>query len=177
MPESSEPTIGAYEPLPAAYRKPDHRAAEVARWVARAICAEISGVEVEHVGSTSVSGCGGEGIVDLAILAPAERHSDVASALDRLGFRPVVRNAEGAVRPLRSGSVRHADEVFRLHVYLFAPDAPEVDRLQFFRTCLRADPDLLKAYMACKRSIISGGTTDPAGYDRAKGAFIDEVLR
>jgi len=49
--------------------------------------------------------------------------------------------------------------------------------MPFFPACLRADPDLVKAYVARKREIIASGVTDSLDYCYAKGEFITEVLR
>ena len=45
-----------------------------------------------------------------------------------------------------------------------------------FRACLRADPELMKAYVAQKRKIIASGITDSLEYCYAKGEFIKAVL-
>ena len=62
-----------------------------------------------------------------------------------------------------------------IHVHVIPADSPEVDELRLFRTCLRADPDLVKLYVARKREIIASGVTDSLDYCCAKGAFIKEV--
>jgi GrpB-like predicted nucleotidyltransferase (UPF0157 family) len=48
--------------------------------------------------------------------------------------------------------------------------------MRFFRTCLRADPDLLKLYVARKQEIIASGLTDSLDYCHAKREFMKEVL-
>ena len=65
-----DPVIGAYEDHPAACHEYDPRSAEVARKVAALIEPHLPGAWVEHVGSTSVTGCAGKGVVDLMLLYP-----------------------------------------------------------------------------------------------------------
>ena len=79
-------------------------------------------------------------------------------------------------RPMRVGSLVHDGEMFLLHVHAIPETSPEVDEMRFFRACLRADPDLVKAYVARKREIIASGVTDSLDYCHAKGEFIREVL-
>lgn len=67
MPEPDHPIIGPYEPRPAVCRDYDPRAALVAGKIAVLIHDHLPQVQVEHVGSTSVRGCAGKGIVDLMI--------------------------------------------------------------------------------------------------------------
>ena len=65
-----ERIIGPYEGRKAVCRVYDHRAAEVAQRVATSIQIHLPGVTVEHIGSTSVPGCAGKGIVDLMLVYP-----------------------------------------------------------------------------------------------------------
>jgi len=74
------------------------------------------------------------------------------------------------------GSLPFEGEVFQLHVYIIPADSPEADDMRFFRTCMRADPELLKAYVARKREIVSDGITDAAAYVREKSKFIQAML-
>ena len=62
--------IGPYEERPAVCRDFDPRAVHVARWVAESIGSHLPGAHVEHIGSTSVAGCAGKGIVDLMLVYP-----------------------------------------------------------------------------------------------------------
>ena len=177
MPDPVQPLIGPYESRPAVCRDYDPRAANVARLVAAMIRDDLPQVQVEHVGSTSVFGCAGKEIVDLMIPVPDGEMENVKEILDRLGFqRQTNRDPFPEDRPLRVGSLVHDGEVFLLHVHVIPANSPEIDDLRFFRTCLRADPDLLNAYVARKREIIASGVTDSLDYCRIKGEFIKEVL-
>ena len=77
---------------------------------------------------------------------------------------------------MRVGAWDHDGETFLLHVHVIPADSPEVDEMRFFRTCLRGDPELARAYVARKRRILDSGVTDRLEYVRQKGEFIKEVL-
>jgi GrpB-like predicted nucleotidyltransferase (UPF0157 family) len=172
-----QPVIGPYVSRPAVCRDYDPRAAEVARRVAALVCEHLPQIRVEHVGSTAVPGCAGKGVVDFLIAVADGELEQVKELLDRLGFQGRIGPAPfPETRPLRAGSFVHNGETFLLHVYVIPASAPEVDEMRFFRTCLRADPELLKAYVARKREIIAGGVTDSLDYCRLKGEFIKQVL-
>jgi GrpB-like predicted nucleotidyltransferase (UPF0157 family) len=173
-----QPLIGPYENHPATCRDYDPRAAEVARLVGAAIYAHFPQVRVEHVGSTSVPGCAGKGIVDLMIAVRDDEEMELVKALlDRLGFQKQVgREPFPETRPMRVGSWGHDGETFLLHVHVIPASSPEVEETRFFRTCLRADRELLKAYVAKKRDILASGVTDSLEYRRIKGDFIKQVL-
>ena len=63
--EHVQPVIGSYANRPAVCLDYDRRAAEVARLLAALVGEHLPQVCVEHVGSTSVPGCAGKGIVPL----------------------------------------------------------------------------------------------------------------
>ena len=65
-----ERIIGPYENRQAVCQEYDRRAVEVAQRVAVSIRPHLPGVTVEHIGSTSVPGCAGKGIVDLMLVYP-----------------------------------------------------------------------------------------------------------
>jgi len=154
----------------------DPRAALVAGKIAVMISKHLREVRAEHVGSTSVPGCAGKDIVDLMIAVPDGEMENVKEQLDRLGFQPQGgRDPFPEDRPMRVGSVLHDGKTFLLHVHVIAA-SPEVDDMRFFRACLRADPDLVRAYVARKREIIASGVTDSLEYCRLKGEFVKEML-
>lgn len=122
-------------------------------------------------------GCAGKGIVDLMIAVPDGQMDEVKRLLDRLGFqRQTSRDPFPEDRPMRVGSLVHDGETFLLHAHVIPAGSPEVDATRFFRACLRADPELVKAYVARKREIIAAGVTDSLDYFHAKGEFIRQVL-
>ena len=169
--------IGPYESRSAVCRDYDPRAAAVARQVAALLRDQLPQLQVEHIGSTSVPGCAGKGIVDLMIPAADGEREQVKQLLDQLGFqRQTTPDPFPEDRPMRVGSLVFEGETFLLHVHVIPANSPEIDEIRFFRICLRSDPELLKAYVARKREIIASGVTDPLAYCSEKGKFIREVL-
>lgn len=172
-----QPVIGPYSAQPAVCRPHDPRAAEVARQVASLIATWLPQAHAEHVGSTAVPKCPGKGIVDLMITVANCDKEQVKQLLDRLGFqRQTGPEAFPDDRPMLLGSFAHVGEEFQLHVHVIPADSPEVEQMRFFRACLRADPELLRAYVARKKQILASGVTDSLEYCRLKGEFIREVL-
>jgi GrpB-like predicted nucleotidyltransferase (UPF0157 family) len=173
----AEPPIGPYERRPAACRDYDPRAAEVARRVGSLIEARLPGIVVEHVGSTAVPGCPGKGVVDLMVLYPPGRLAGARDGLDALGFqRQAGPDPWPEDRPMRVGSLGHDGDRFLLHAHVLAAGSAEVAGLRAFRDRLRADPDLVARYVACKRAILASGVTDPVAYSVRKGRFVEGVL-
>jgi GrpB-like predicted nucleotidyltransferase (UPF0157 family) len=177
MPAPIQSVIGSYTVRPAVCREYDPRAVDVARHIATLVSTHLPYVGVEHVGSTAVPGCAGKGIVDLMIPVRDGEMQQVKELLDGLGFqRQTGQNPFPEDRPMRTGSRTHDGEIFLLHVHVIPANSPEVEEMRFFRACLRADPELRKAYVARKREIIASGITDSSEYCRLKGEFLKQVL-
>jgi len=175
--EHVQPVITAYENRPAVCQEHDPRAATVARLVAAEIFGHLPQVCAEHIGSTAVGGCAGTGIVDVMIPVSDGEMENVNGLLDRLGFqRQTSRDSFPEDRPMLVGACDYDGETFLLHIHVIPANSAEVEEMRFFRACLRADPDLLKLYVARKQQIIAGGVTDSFDYCQAKGEFIKEVL-
>ncbi|QRK10816.1 GrpB family protein [Archangium violaceum] len=79
--------IGPYVRETVACRPYDARVVEVARRVGEAVREHLPEVMVEHVGSTSVPGCEGKGVVDLMIPVEPGQLEPVKALLDALGFQ------------------------------------------------------------------------------------------
>jgi GrpB-like predicted nucleotidyltransferase (UPF0157 family) len=177
MCDPSEQAIGPYECRPAVCRDYDPRTAAIARRVIGIISSGLPQVHAEHIGSTAVPGCAGKGIVDLMIPVLDGELELVKQILERLGFqRQPGPNPFPEDRPMRVGSWREDGETFLLHVHVVPANSPEVEAIRFFRACLRADPELRKAYVKHKQKIIAGGITDSLEYCKAQGEFLKAVL-
>ena len=112
-----------------------------------------------------------------SISVPDGEMENVKELLDRLGFqRQTGPEPFPEDRPMRVGSLTHEGETFLLHVHVIPAASPEVEEMRFLRACLRADSELMKAYVAQKRKIIAGGVTDSLEYCKAKGEFLKMVL-
>src|SRR6266581_1676180 len=170
--------ILAYFSTPAEFRAYDPRVTEVARLLRDAIRGVEPRLQVEHIGSTSVPGCGGKGIIDLAILYPGELLARARAVLDGLGFQkqggpePFPKS-----RPMRVGCVENYGRPFRIHAHVIALESEEHGELVWFRETLRADSALRQSYEERKRAILASGIQDPLEYCKAKGVFITDALK
>lgn len=175
------PPIGPYVYLPAVCKDWDPRAPEVARRVAALIAERMPEAVAEHVGSSSVPGCAGKGVIDLMILYPTGRLQDVKDTLAALGFQPQSNplnpNPFPEDRPLRIGAIEHEGTRYRIHAHVVVPGSEEIAELRRFRDRLRADPELLADYVARKREIIASGVTVSHEYAEVKGDFVQRALR
>jgi len=167
-----------YLSIPAEFRAYDPEAKEIARLLREAIQGVEPRLQVEHVGSTSVPGCGGKGIIDLAVLYPEYLLAGARAVLDGLGFQkqggpePFPEN-----RPMRVGCLEHDGRPFRIHAHVIALNSEEHGELVWFRETLRRDSVLRQSYEERKRAILAMGIQDSIEYCKAKGAFITNALK
>src|SRR5579859_4042069 len=181
--QGSVDPIGKLEILPythhsASYHEWDPRTPIVASLLIRAIEADIPEVTVEHVGSTSIPGCGGKGIIDLMLVYPEGGLESARDALDRSGFQHQAgRDPFPEDRPMRVGAVQYDGVEFRTHVHVIAADSHEVAEFRAFRDALLGSPELVDAYVARKREILAAGITDSLDYTHEKSPFCQDVLR
>lgn len=169
--------IAPYLPLPPACHEYDPMAAEVAERVAQEITSLLPQVTVEHIGSTAVPGCAGKGVVDMMVLYPDGQLEAVKESLQTLGFqRQTIGHLHPEGRPMRVGTLQYQGRTFRLHVHVIAASSEEVAAIRGFRERLCADPELMAAYVARKKAILSAGVNDCLKYTQMKSVFVQEVL-
>ena len=177
MPSSIATPIVPYQKQPVEFQEYDPLAPEAAQYVIDIIQKQISGVTVEHIGSTAVPGCSGRGVIDLMILYAHESIEPILTGLDRLGFQWIQRlNALPDEWPKGAGAVYYQDRLFRLHIHVQPADHPSVAEKRAFRDRLRSDPEFLIAYMARKQAILATGMVDPIEYTAAKAGFVHQAL-
>lgn len=169
--------VKTYGRVPLVCNDWDPQAPVVAAALIEAIRQREPRLTVEHVGSSSVSGCAGKGVIDLMVVYDTGDLELAKRALDDLGFQPqTARDRFPEDRPMRVGTVRHEDTAFPVHAHVIAGHSSEIDEMRGFRDRLRSDPDLVARYVARKQAIISGGISDPARYTQAKGAFVEKEM-
>jgi GrpB-like predicted nucleotidyltransferase (UPF0157 family) len=134
-------------------------------------------VRVEHIGSTSVPGCAGKGIIDLLLMYRAGMLELAREGLDQLGFqRQGGTDPFPESRPMRVASVEHVGRRYCVHVHVVENGSDEARDLLKFRDLLRCNEGLLRAYEMEKRAILARGICKSTDYSQAKGKFIHRVL-
>jgi len=164
--------IEHYGNLPAVLLPYDPHAPEVAERVSRLIVDFSPQLSVEHIGSTSIPGAAGKGVIDLMVLYPDGGLAGARDTLAALGFqRQTTRDPFPEDRPMRTGAITHRGVRYLLHAHVLPRSGDESNQLRAFRDRLRSDPEELARYVAFKRDILARGIVDTVAYAEAKGAF------
>jgi len=150
---------------------------EVAAHVIALIEARCPDLHVEHIGSTSVPGLPGKGIIDLGTEADPDEIPMITAAMYELGFGPQPGPAPWPpTRPMHVGAYAYDGDEFRIHFHVH-PRGGDLAKDLRFRDALRADPALVAGYATVKQQIVdaAGGPLDGVVYQEAKGGWILDV--
>jgi GrpB-like predicted nucleotidyltransferase (UPF0157 family) len=139
MTAASKPPIGLYRRAPVEVHQADPHAPEAARRLIALIATRWPGIPAEHVGSSSVAGLAGKGIIDLLLPADPADIPAVTQALLELGFQHQLPAVFPASRPMLWGALCHGPTDYRVHVHVVPASSPEVTAMRGFRDALRAD--------------------------------------
>jgi len=172
--QSGARPIGRYERKPVAVGPWDPRAPEVAALVIAFVEACRPDLHLEHIGSTSVPGLPGKGIVDLATETDSDAIPGVVADLYEVGFGPQPGpDPWPPTRPMLVGSYSLDGQEFRIHLHIQPVGGDFAIDIEF-RDALRADPALAADYARVKAEIVDGadGPLDGVVYQDAKGGWI-----
>lgn len=169
--------IGPYERLAAEVHEWDPRTVEVAGRVNDLVRARRPDLFVEHIGSTSVPGLPGKGIVDLSIETEPADIPGVVAMLYELGFGPQPGpDPWPPTRPMPVGSLDLDGTHYRIHLHV-QPRGGDFPRDVAFRDALRNDPELRRQYEDLKHGITDAGPVEGLRYTHSKTAWILQVYR
>ena len=172
------PPIAPYERRPAVVRPWDPRVLAVAGRIIAIIEVARPDLHVEHIGSTSVPGLPGKGIVDLGTEADPAAIPAITAAMYQLGFGPQPGpDPWPPTRPMHVGSVMDGGVEYRIHFHVHPRGTGDLAKDLRFRDGLRADPALLAGYARVKQEIVdrAGGPLDGVIYQAEKGGWILDV--
>jgi GrpB-like predicted nucleotidyltransferase (UPF0157 family) len=176
--ESAERPIDPYELRPVDVHPWDPNVEVVAARVIAIIRGRRPDLTVEHIGSTSVRGLPGKGIVDLATETDAAAIPGVTEAMYEIGFglQPGP-DPWPPTRPMLVGSYILDGRAYRIHLHV-QPTGGDYALDLRFRDALRADPALADEYADVKRGIVDGVArpVDGPAYQDAKGTWIVETF-
>jgi GrpB-like predicted nucleotidyltransferase (UPF0157 family) len=128
-------------------------------------------MQLEHVGSTSVSGLAAKPIIDM-ILAVADSADEPAyvPAMEPAGYVLRIREPEWHQHRLFKGP----DTNINLHVYSFG--CPEIDRMLMFRDWLRSNDTDRELYERTKRELAQRTWKYVQDYADSKTSVVEEIV-
>jgi GrpB-like predicted nucleotidyltransferase (UPF0157 family) len=137
------------------------------------IVAAIKGkaIRIEHIGSTSVPGLAAKPIID--ILLAVQNSTDEDSYLPQLqmaGYELRVREPEFYEHRMLRTPARD------VHIHIFSPGSPEIERYLLFRDRLRIDAHDRQRYEETKRNLAKQSWPDMNAYAEAKSEIVERII-
>ncbi len=131
-------------------------------------------VLIEHVGSISVLGLGGKGIIDIAIAVDDKNDLlNVSSKLIQAGY--YFDPDDGTNERLFYGRV--VSDERRYHIHLTFKDSKDWKEMLVFRNYLQTHPDDLKKYADIKKQAVELSNQDKKIYMKIKNPVISDILK
>jgi len=126
---------------------------------------------IEHIGSTSVPGLAAKPIVDILVV--------VKDSGDEASYVPALESA-GYVLRVREPDF-HEHRMLRtaakdVHVHVFSPESPEIDRYLLLRDHLRENEEDRGLYARTKRDLASKDWPSMQHYAEAKTEVIEGII-
>ena len=132
-------------------------------------------LDIQHVGSTAISGLWAKPILDVAIAVVSFEAAAVYIApLEALGY--LYRSENGI--PRRHYFVLRApdSDMTLVHVHMLEGNSAEWENHLLFRDHLRAHPDEVQAYQSLKQKLMAQFRGDRLAYTEGKAGFIARIL-
>ena len=128
-------------------------------------------LSVEHIGSTSVPGLAAKPIVDILLV--------VEDSADEASYVPALEGAGYVLRVREPDFDEH--RMFRtpakdVHVHVFSPGSPEIERYLLLRDHLRENEEDRKLYARTKRELASRDWPSMQHYAEAKTEVIEGII-
>lgn len=133
--------------------------------------------QIEHFGSTAISGLGGKGIIDIYIIAPKEDLEKISQEVLNAGYidRPRISDDQHIFH--RIDLPDPLEGTRRYHVHINFPEAEDFKNAIKFRDYLRQNLEEVKRYEEIKREAAEDANEDRDVYMDIKTPIIQEILK
>jgi len=130
--------------------------------------------EIEHVGSSSIKGLGGKGIIDIAISVPKNQIQSTIKKLERNGydFRPTGGDKE---RSFFQKIIKYKGNERRVHIQLTHSNSKSWKSMLAVRDYLRKNPKAIKEYERVKKEAIKHAKGEGKKYREYKKSFLQKI--
>lgn len=132
-------------------------------------------IQIEHVGSTSVPGLGGKGIIDIMIRAPKKYTKKYMRILENEGYQYSPHSVD-AKRKFFQKIIKRNGKERRIHIHLTIAKDYLISFLAF-RDYLRKNKEVRDEYARIKRQAVKYAKGSAIKYKDYKDDFIKETAK
>tara|TARA_Y100000310_G_C20545674_1_gene745444 strand:+ start:637 stop:1137 length:501 start_codon:yes stop_codon:yes gene_type:complete len=132
--------------------------------------------KIEHVGSTSIPGLGGKGIIDIAIKIPKSKLNQFRKKLEGLGYKSTVDHPVSDQSAFFQKIIRYGGKERRIHVHLTFTDI-FWDSFIAFREYLRNHDEIRDEYAKIKKEAVRHAKGKAEKYRNYKKRFFRKIMK
>lgn len=132
----------------------------------------LKNVKIEHIGSTSVPGLGGKGIIDILVGVKKEDYSIEKKLLEKNGYE---YRENGSCETRAFFRRLYKKEVYHLHLVVY--DEIEWLKGTAFRDYLIENPQELEEYALLKKKAVKIANGDGEIYREYKRNYIEKTVK
>lgn len=133
-------------------------------------------ITIEHVGSTSIPGLGGKGIIDIAIKTPRKKINQYIRGLEKLGYRTDPEHLRDGRRIYLKKIVRYRGKESRVHIHLTLNDG-YWNTYIVFREYLKKHSKELEKYAQIKKEAVNYAKGEGKKYREYKDKFLNNMMK
>jgi len=134
----------------------------------------LKNAEIHHIGSTSVPGLGGKGMIDMIIAIKSWQSLEaVVGKLKKIGFKHIHPKKKGDVFLSKIGPTKFGD----VHIHLVKKGNRPYKNYLAFRDYLRKNKKEVQRFFKLKLKWEKQASGDRAKYGELKGRYVKEILK
>jgi len=133
-------------------------------------------VKIEHVGSTSIQGLGGKGIIDIAIKIPRNKLSESLKKLKKLRYEHSKDHPKNVKRVFLQKKIKYGGKERRIHIHLVF-DNEFWESFIVIRDYLRTHNKERVEYIKIKKEAIKHAMGEGKKYREYKNSFLEKILK
>ncbi len=138
------------------------------------ISKKIKNIEIHHVGSTSIPGLGGKGIIDIMIgIKSWKELGNVVKGLKTMGFKHIHPKERGRVFLSKIGPTKLGD----IHLHIVIIGGKPYKELLVFRDYLRKNKKEVKKFFKLKQEWSGKTKEDRKEYGKLKEKYVKKILK
>ncbi len=133
-------------------------------------------VEIEHMGSTSVKGLGGKGILDVMIAANRKDIKSIKRILNKndYEFRP---NSGDKDRLYFRTKYKENPKIRKVHIHLTTKNSKIWKEAIALRNYLRKNPEVARNYEEIKKKAVIFAKGNGKKYRKYKESFLKKIIK
>ena len=133
--------------------------------------------KIEHIGSSSVPGLGGKGIIDVIVSVPKKDYKRALLKLKREGYSHIIRDDVPKGMKFLKKFIKYSGNERGVHVHLTWENSKEWKSKIALREYLRKHKETAKKYEEFKREGLKYAGGDGIKYRGYKTPFLNDLTR